>query len=638
MRFDPRGPAAALLALVMLAGAGPGGPPRTLPAYDSEAMRRAFAAEPVRVRQQSLPYLNPDANVSRRERFEATRTVSLTFAVQGDYQNGVLYARAAYELARIDGDKRGMAGSLSNIGAMEKSLGHYNEAASALRRASRLGREIRHTVVVVSALGNLSNLFLDLGDYSHAIEFSREAEAVGQRDPAVGFSPVGFIGRAQAYALLGNADAAHVALERARAGVSQDDKARQGAIALAAALLAQQTGHPAEAVAEGEACAHLVRAADASPRQAVECLAVAGRGYLAQGKLREAAARLAEAKAAFAAATPGDDPAADGERLAIAELERDCAMKQAVQGNLPSLLETIETYRKRIASARSGAEIAVAAADMGQEGRDLSIALLEARNGNLALRAQQQRYLIALAALVAVLAVAAALLFWRAWRERIRLTASLAAALDHQATLTRDIRHRARNNLQLILSLLNLQWRSASEAAGHPEPLPPQWEDLRRRIAAMGLVQSALYDEQDIDAPVLLAPFLARLGQAIATSYGRDEDFVADALAPDIAIPCERAQPLGLLASELLANAFKHGDAGKVELGLQAQAEGALISLTVSDAGPGFLPGAARRGGSGLDLVEHYVDQLHGRTTLASSKAGTAWTVTFPVRAEARRS
>lgn len=636
MRSSPGARFFALLSLVLLTGAGAGGPQRTLPAYDNEAMRSAYAADPLRVRQQSLPYLDPDAHVSRRERFEATRNVSLTFAVQGDYQNGLLYARTAYELARADGDKRGMAGSLSNIGAMEKSLGQYNEAASALRRASRLGREIRHTQVVVSALGNLSNLFLDLGDYPHAIEFSREAEAVGQRDPAVGFSPVGFIGRAQAYALLGRSDEARVALDRARAGVPPDDKARHGAIALAAALLAQQTGQPQQAIAEAEACVRLVREAEAAPRQAVECLAIAGRGYLAQGKPREAAARLAEAKAALAAAPGTADPAADAERLAIAELERDCVMKKAVPGELPAILEAIQTYRRRIDSARSGAQIAVAAADMGQEGRDLSIALLEARNANLALRSQQQRYLIGIAALVALLAAGAALLLWRAWHERIRLTASLAAALDHQATLTRDIRHRARNNLQLILSLLNLQWRSASEASGAQEPLPPPWDDLRRRIAAMGFVQSALYDEDDIDRPVLLAPFLGGLGQAVATSYGRERDIVVDGLAPDIAIPCERAQPLGLLASELLANAFKHGGAGKVRMGLRAESGGGLLRLTVADEGPGFAPGGAARGGSGLDLVEHYVEQLHGTAALASSQQGTTWTVTFPAQTGTR--
>jgi two-component sensor histidine kinase len=418
--------------------------------------------------------------------------------------------------------------------------------------------------------------------------------------------------------------------------VPGEDKARQGAIALAAALIAQQAGQRQEAAAEGEACAKLVREADASPRQAVECLAVAGRAYLAQGKLREAAARLAQARAAFAAAPAATDPAADADQLAIAELERDCVMKQAAQGDLPAILEAIQTYRKRIDSARSGAQIAVAAADMGQEGRDLSIALLEARNANLALRAQQQRYMIALAALVALIAGGAALLLWRAWRERIRLTASLAAALDHQATLSRDIRHRARNNLQLILSLLNLQWRATGGAAGQREPMPQPWEDLRRRIAAMGFVHSALYDEQDIDRPVELAPFLTGLGQAIATSYGREQDLAVEGLSPGVAIPCERAQPLGLLASELVANAFKHGGPGTVRMALQEEADGAMLSLTVSDQGAGFTPDTASRGSSGLDLVAQYVDQLRGSMALASTGTGTTWTVTFPARAGMR--
>ncbi|MEP2758799.1 MAG: histidine kinase dimerization/phosphoacceptor domain -containing protein, partial [Hyphomicrobiales bacterium] len=69
---------------------------------------------------------------------------------------------------------------------------------------------------------------------------------------------------------------------------------------------------------------------------------------------------------------------------------------------------------------------------------------------------------------------------------------ALRAALDHQKALVREVNHRVRNNLQVMNSLLNLQSRRAKT----PEQAAI-FLDVQRRLNALGIVHSALYQGDD---------------------------------------------------------------------------------------------------------------------------------------------
>jgi two-component sensor histidine kinase len=100
---------------------------------------------------------------------------------------------------------------------------------------------------------------------------------------------------------------------------------------------------------------------------------------------------------------------------------------------------------------------------------------------------------------------------------------------------------------------------------------------------------------------------------------------VAFELAADpVTVGPDRAVPLGLILSELVANALEHGCAAGGRLSVSLRATGDRIELAVADDGPGF--GGARRAemGLGLKLVGLLARQLQGELTLSSQGGGRA--------------
>ncbi|MFP4068010.1 MAG: sensor histidine kinase, partial [Spirochaetaceae bacterium] len=98
----------------------------------------------------------------------------------------------------------------------------------------------------------------------------------------------------------------------------------------------------------------------------------------------------------------------------------------------------------------------------------------------------------------------------------------------------------------------------------------------------------------------------------------------------------DTAVPLGLIATELISNAVKHGapDGRGVRISVSFRRENTERVLTVADNGPGLPRGfePARTGTLGTALVVSLCDQLGARSNWESD-GGTRFTVTVPVSA-----
>ena len=89
--------------------------------------------------------------------------------------------------------------------------------------------------------------------------------------------------------------------------------------------------------------------------------------------------------------------------------------------------------------------------------------------------------------------------------------------------------------------------------------------------------------------------------------------------------------PLGIIANELLTNAYKYafpgGGPGKILLSLSI--EGGRVRLVVADNGRGMGEGAPRTG-FGYTLIGAFASQLEGRLEVDSTE-GTRVELSFPV-------
>ncbi|MCC7082123.1 MAG: PAS domain S-box protein [Burkholderiales bacterium] len=212
--------------------------------------------------------------------------------------------------------------------------------------------------------------------------------------------------------------------------------------------------------------------------------------------------------------------------------------------------------------------------------------------------------------------------------ERKRAHEHLGAALAEKTLLLNEIHHRVKNNLQVIASLLSLQAARARDPA--VQALISESVD---RVQAMALIHQLLFERRDWSS-VQLGPYLSRLSELLASTYGRSRiELQVD--ADEIELDVQRAVPCGLLVNELVTNAFKHAfpdeRSGCIRIELRREAA-AQARLRVSDTGRG-LPedlDIEHIESLGMQLIPLLAEQVGG-TLRMERGPGAGFELRFPV-------
>ncbi|RCV63877.1 Two-component sensor histidine kinase [Methanophagales archaeon] len=158
--------------------------------------------------------------------------------------------------------------------------------------------------------------------------------------------------------------------------------------------------------------------------------------------------------------------------------------------------------------------------------------------------------------------------------------------------------------------------------------------ESRNRINAMALIHSQLYEGGDLSA-IIMKGFMNNLLVQLLQVHSVPETKISPVVhAVDCSLPISAAVPVGLIANELLTNAFKHAFAnrkeGKIEVSLGASGKG-NIGLTISDDGVGLPEGFDINASKtlGLRVVKILAEeQLDGKLEVDSDK-GTTFKVEF---------
>jgi PAS domain S-box-containing protein len=208
---------------------------------------------------------------------------------------------------------------------------------------------------------------------------------------------------------------------------------------------------------------------------------------------------------------------------------------------------------------------------------------------------------------------------------RIDAETQLTKTVGEKDVLLREVHHRVKNNLQIIISLLNLQSRYMTDAT-----TLAAFRESQNRVKAMALVHEKLYQSSDL-TKIDLDNYIRFLGDNLFQFFGasgRDIRFTRE--IRDIFLAIDTAIPLGLIINELISNALKYafpgGRAGEISLAIHQA--GHTLTILFSDNGVG-IPGDFdwRNAKSlGLRLVCSLVEQLDGTIELDRT-AGTAFTI-----------
>jgi PAS domain S-box-containing protein len=207
---------------------------------------------------------------------------------------------------------------------------------------------------------------------------------------------------------------------------------------------------------------------------------------------------------------------------------------------------------------------------------------------------------------------------------------ALRRALDDKNTLLKELYHRVKNNLQLIISLFNLQVRSVPEDDARQALI-----EAAGRVRAMALVHERLYQSGTL-ASIRLDAYVSALCEELAGAGSASQRGIAVRVeAAPLEVGLDVAVPLGLLLNELVTNSLKHafpdGRRGSVLVRIECL-DGDLARLTVRDDGVGLPAGMDRTSlrTLGLKLVSALSEQLRARFTL-DDRDGAVATLEFHV-------
>jgi two-component sensor histidine kinase len=223
-------------------------------------------------------------------------------------------------------------------------------------------------------------------------------------------------------------------------------------------------------------------------------------------------------------------------------------------------------------------------------------------------------------------------------RELLARIASLASMHDARKKLSQEVQekdlvmrrlhHRIKNDLTLVESMIDLR------QAGHENTtMAMVLEDFRSRIRSIMAVHECLYHSGDLESISGSSFFDELVHNLNRFLHGRSDAIKLVVEIDDCTLDSDQAMALGMVATELVSNAIRHGypdgRTGTVRLSLLRA--GPALDLVVEDDGCGFPVGFDFSAVSalGLALVKSIVGNNNGSMTF-NPASPTRFHLRFP--------
>ena len=205
----------------------------------------------------------------------------------------------------------------------------------------------------------------------------------------------------------------------------------------------------------------------------------------------------------------------------------------------------------------------------------------------------------------------------------------IKTSLKEKETLLRELYHRTKNNMQVIVSMINLQAQYIEDKNSLKI-----FEETTNKINSMALVHEKLYQTKDLSR-INLKEYFNDLIELLKDSYMEmSEKVIIKKDLNEVMVTIDAAIPCGLIMNELISNIFKHAfpenKKGEIKISLKIT-EDEEIEIVIVDNGKGFPPGLDYKNTNTLGLqtaVALAEQQLLGSFEYARDK-GTQFKILF---------
>jgi two-component sensor histidine kinase len=212
--------------------------------------------------------------------------------------------------------------------------------------------------------------------------------------------------------------------------------------------------------------------------------------------------------------------------------------------------------------------------------------------------------------------------------ESFKLLLERLDALEREKDLLfRELAHRTRNNLQIVMSMLAME--RAQAASGE---LRARLDLIEGRIAVLAQMHDRLR-WQDRNGTIAVRDFLDELCSDVRQSLAGHRPVVVRPQIENLSLAADFVIALGIIVNELLTNAFKYAfpddRAGAIDVRLSQEASQHLV-LVCEDNGIGCPENA--RNGTGTGLVLALAQQHDGIISREVAGPGCRMVIRFPSR------
>ena len=314
----------------------------------------------------------------------------------------------------------------------------------------------------------------------------------------------------------------------------------------------------------------------------------------------------------------------------------------SAQGNFQSAFNELLLYKAKTDSVSSerkvrefqvlGVEYEVGVKEDSIRLKDKDILLLTQRNSLQQANLKQASLIKNITIVGIILAFIIIALLYRQFRLKqksnqviTQKNQQLQHYLNEKEWLLKEIHHRVKNNLQIVMSLLNSQ-----SAYIDNDVALTAIHDSEHRVQAMSLIHQKLYHADNVSS-IDISVYVRELASYLSDSFdtGRRIRFEID-IEP-LEMDVSQAVPLGLILNEAITNSIKYAfpdmREGLISIVL-SNASDDLYFLRVSDNGVGLPANYKKSGSLGMSLMKGLSEDLDGSFSIENHN-GTTIKISF---------